>query len=273
MAFWKLVLTEVGGFDPVYTARRGRRRPLLEGARPELEDRLSSRGRRLASPTSRVASVSSPAARLRPKRGARRGPTSAPLHRRRDGPVAGSHLQLADSVRSRANGSIAGVYRRGALPVRLPGGRHILDLVHQVGSPDRSAAAAHRPLAAAGSVAGGSRLARIGRADCVWPRSTWFKPSRHVVTKSRVGFRARVAVHHILQPLVRHWARNRHRSVARRDLTSRSKAACARYVQRCPEGVVVVEEDRPRAELAAAIVESLRRRGIRADAAERVGGL
>jgi hypothetical protein len=70
-----------------------------------------------------------------------------------------------------------------------------------------------------------------------------------------------VAVHHLLQPLVRYWARRRHRQVARRTVASNGNLPAA--VERVG-GVVVVEEDRPRAELAAALVEALRGRGIRA---------
>jgi hypothetical protein len=78
----------------------------------------------------------------------------------------------------------------------------------------------------------------------------------------RLRFRAKVAAYHLLQPLVRWWARSRHRQVAHRNLKFGQTLPAA--VRRLRGGVVVVPEDRPRAELAAALVDALRRRGIRA---------
>jgi hypothetical protein len=82
--------------------------------------------------------------------------------------------------------------------------------------------------------------------------------------RSTVGgmrFRALVALHHMLQPLVRWWARRRHRHFARRQLGSSESLPAA--VQRVRGGIVVVPEDRPRPELAATLLEAMRRRGIR----------
>jgi hypothetical protein len=83
--------------------------------------------------------------------------------------------------------------------------------------------------------------------------------------RSRTGgfrFRAQVAAHHLLQPLVRFWGRNRHRNGAGRDLGGHRRLP--ERVRRVRGGIVVVPEDRPRSELAAALVSALRRRGIRA---------
>jgi hypothetical protein len=83
--------------------------------------------------------------------------------------------------------------------------------------------------------------------------------------RSRMGglrFRARVAVHHLLQPLVRFWGRNRHRNGASRDLGGHQRLP--EGIRRVSGGIVVVPDDRPRSELAAALVSALRARGIRA---------
>lgn len=83
--------------------------------------------------------------------------------------------------------------------------------------------------------------------------------------RSRMGdlrFRAKVATHHLLQPLVRFWARNRHRNGAGRDLSAHQRLP--QGVRRVRGGIVVVPEDRPRAELAAGLISALRERGIRA---------
>lgn len=76
-----------------------------------------------------------------------------------------------------------------------------------------------------------------------------------------LGFRARVMLHHLLQPLVRTWGRARHREEALRDLGPPQELP--RPVSRA-SGVVVLQEDRPRADLVAVIVNRLRRRGVRA---------
>ena len=76
-------------------------------------------------------------------------------------------------------------------------------------------------------------------------------PSRPAaLRRGRLRFRAGVAVHHMLQPLVRYWARARHRNVALRG-PGRTRR-CPPAVKELPGGIVVVPEDRPRSELAAA---------------------
>jgi hypothetical protein len=60
---------------------------------------------------------------------------------------------------------------------------------------------------------------------------------------------------------VRSWARSRHRNIARRHIEFHQKLPPA--VRRVRGGIVVVADDRPRSELAAALVAAVRRRGIR----------
>jgi hypothetical protein len=99
-------------------------------------------------------------------------------------------------------------------------------------------------------------LATLGVVDMVQAQ-----PPRRLAT-GRIRFRARVALNHLLQPLVRRWARARHRQVARRELEIPHQLPTA--VRRVRGGVVVVPEDRPRPELAEALIAALRLRGMRA---------
>jgi hypothetical protein len=76
----------------------------------------------------------------------------------------------------------------------------------------------------------------------------------------QVRFRLGVAAMHLLQPLARTWGRLRHREPARRDLPPQALPGPAEDLGR---GVVLLPEDRPRADLAAALVAELRRTGMR----------
>jgi hypothetical protein len=154
-----------------------------------------------------------------------------------------------------------GEYGTAAYQSVYHGGGHLLDLVHQIGVPAAVLLLLTAPLAlispwlglaAALAVAGLAVLAGVDMARADPPRR-----GRH-----GLGFRASVAVHHLLQPLVRHWARSRHRQLARRNLDGGQELPEA--VRRLRGGIVIVPEDRPRAEFAAALIEVLRRRGIRA---------
>jgi hypothetical protein len=62
--------------------------------------------------------------------------------------------------------------------------------------------------------------------------------------------------------LVRYWARNRHRQLARRHIDARGDLPVP--VKTLSRGIVVVPEDRSRGEIAAGLVNALRNRGIRA---------
>jgi hypothetical protein len=141
-------------------------------------------------------------------------------------------------------------------------GGHLLDLVHQIGVPTAAVLALTAPLAlvspwlglpAVTAIVGLLVLAGLDMAAAEPPRRSSCRP---------LAFRAAVAIHHLLQPLVRYWARSRHRPLALRGLDSPQHLPPA--VQRVAGGVVVVPEDRPRSELATALVDALRSRGIRA---------
>ena len=120
MAFWKDVLVEVGGFDPIYTAA---------GDDVDVCWKVLDRGWEIGfHPAALVwhhrrpglRAVPPPAARLRARRGARRGATSRPVHPRRDarGGAAASTARLVPSL-----GAPAGVprrLRRRGVPVGVP---------------------------------------------------------------------------------------------------------------------------------------------------------
>jgi hypothetical protein len=155
-----------------------------------------------------------------------------------------------------------GAYGTAAYQSVYQAGGHLLDLFHQVGVPVAALLLLTAPVAivslwlglpAALAVAALSVLAAVDMVRA--------HPPRHAAT-GRLRFRAKVAIHHLLQPLVRYWARSRHRHLAGKDLGSDRKLPAA--IRRLHGGVVVVPDDRPRSELAAALVERLRRHGIRA---------
>jgi O-antigen biosynthesis protein len=260
MSFWRSVLAELGGFDPIYTAAGDdvdlcwkaldrdwkigfhpaavvwhHRRP---GLRPYLRQQRTY-GRSEALVEARHPERFTPAGTAR-WRGRIYNSLTPPLTSRR-------------------------IYRGeyGAAPYQsvYQGGGHLLDLVHQIGVPVAAALLLTAPLAlispwfglpALVAVCAMLALAGVDMSRADPPRG---------LSAGRLGFRAKVAVHHLLQPLVRHWARRRHRSLARRHLEGDEELPAA--IRRVRGGVVVVPADRPRAELAAALIDSLRRRGIR----------
>ena len=154
-----------------------------------------------------------------------------------------------------------GLYGSAAYQSVYQAGGHFIDLVHQVGVPVAALLLFSAPLAlistwflipAALAMAGLLALGTIDMARAQPPRRN---------SISGLRFRFKVAIHHLLQPLVRSWARSRHRTVARKGLETHPRVPAA--VRQVPGGIVVVPEDRPRSELAAALIAALRRRGIR----------
>jgi hypothetical protein len=79
---------------------------------------------------------------------------------------------------------------------------------------------------------------------------------------SGLAFRAHVATHHLLQPVARIWGRVTSRQSAHASLAV--PGILPPLLRRAPGGVVVVADERPRAELASALLAELRRRGLRA---------
>jgi O-antigen biosynthesis protein len=261
MAFWKLVLEEVGGFDPVYTAA---------GDDVDVCWRTLNRDWRIGfHPAAVVWHHRRPGLRAYLRQQRTYGRSEALVearHPERFTPAGTARWRgrIYDSLtptvaRQRI---YRGAYGTAAYQSVYHGGGHALDLLHQVGVPIAAALLLTAPLAllsawlalpAAVALAGLVALALFDVAGADPPRG---------LRKGRLRFRIMVAAHHLAQPLVRYLARNRHRTVAMRTLSSSQSLPAA--VKRIPGGIVVVPEDRPRAELATALVDALRRRGIRA---------
>ncbi len=152
-----------------------------------------------------------------------------------------------------------GSYGAAAYQSVYQGGGYFLDLVHQAGVPLALLWMLSLPLALVNAWLGLpallAALAVIGLAGFDMTRAD---PPRQV--RHRLRFRANVAAHNLLQPVVRAWARARSRKEASRMLTLRELPA---PVQALPHGVLVLPEVGARAELAASLIEGLRRSGRR----------
>jgi O-antigen biosynthesis protein len=260
MAFWKLVLSEIGGFDPVYTKA---------GDDVDVCWKALERDWKIGfHPAALVWHHRRPGLRAYLRQQRDYGRSEALVEARHP-----ERFTLAGSARWRGRiynslpPSFArqriyrGVYGAASYQSVYQGGGHYLDLIHQLGVPSAVVLMLTAPLAvlspwlaipAVLAVMGVALLAGVDMARAQPPRRS---------RMSGLRFRARVALHHLLQPLVRSWARSRHRNVARRDLQVHQKLPAG--VRRVRGGIVVVPDDRPRAELAAGLISVLRRRGIR----------
>jgi glycosyltransferase involved in cell wall biosynthesis len=261
MGFWKIVLSELGGFDPVYTAA---------GDDVDFCWKALDRNWEIGfHPAAFVWHHRRPGLRTYLRQQRTYGRSEALVEARHPGrftPVGTARW------RGRIYNSLTpalmrqriyrGVYGAAAYQSVYQGGSHLLDLLHQLGVPIAALLLLTLPLAlispwlalpAVLGIAWLLGLAGVDMARADPPRGR---------AKGRLRFRASVAVHYLLQPLVRSVARSRQRNMARRVLDAPPRLPAP--VQRRPGGVVVVREDRPRAELAAALVAALRRRGMRA---------
>jgi O-antigen biosynthesis protein len=261
MAFWKLLLSEVGGFDDVYTSA---------GDDVDLCWKALNRSWKIGFHPAAVVWHH------------RRAGLRAYLRQqwnygRSEALVEARHPERFTAVgtaswRGRIYNSLTpqparqriyrGVYGTAAYQSVYQGGGHLLDLVHQIGAPVAALLLLTAPLALISPWLGFPALvALLGTAALVGVDMARADPPRRL-RKGRFAFRLRVAIHHVLQPLVRSLGRGRHRNVARRRLEDPPPLPEA--VERRRGGVVVVPEDRPRAEFAAGLIEALRHRGIRA---------
>jgi O-antigen biosynthesis protein len=260
MAFWKIVLSETGGFDPVYTAA---------GDDVDLCWKVLDRNWKIGfHPAAVVWHHRRTKLReyLRQQRTYGRAEALVEArHPERFTPVGTARWRgrIYDSLTPSLSRPriYRGAYGTAAFQSIYRGGGHLLDLLHQVGVPLAAPFLLTAPLALVRPWLGIPALVSlawlISLAAIDFARAS---PPRHLAREKR--FRAKVAVHHLLQPLVRSWARSRNRDVALKSL--RASPSLPRAVRRVSGGVVVVPEDRPRSEFAASLVEALRCRGIRA---------
>ncbi|MDP8901377.1 MAG: glycosyltransferase [Actinomycetota bacterium] len=260
MAFWKDVLSEVGGFDPIYTSA---------GDDVDLCWRVLDKGWEIGfHPAALVWHHRRGGVRpyLRQQRGYGRSEALVEArHPDRFTPAGTArwHGRIYDLFapalpRQRV---YRGVYGTAAYQSVYQGGGYALDLAHQVGIPIAALLLMTAPLGLLQPVLGLPALAAllfIGTLGVV--DSSRARPSRHVPSLS-LPFRLTVALLHLLQPLVRTWGRARHREPARRDLPEAERLPGP--VRQLRGGVLLLPEDRPRADVAASLVANLRRAGFR----------
>jgi len=260
MAFWRQVLSEVAGFDPVYTAA---------GDDVDLCWKVLDRGWEIGfHPAAVVWHHRRPSLSAYLRQQYSYGRSEALVEARHpDRFTAAGTARWRGRIYNSLAPSLSqqrvyrGAFGTAAYQSVYQAGGHLLDLLHQVGVPLAALTLLTAPLAlvsawldlpALGAVAGLLALGTVDMAKAQPPRR---------LAAGRLSFRARVALNHVLQPLVRCWSRARHRQGARRELEIPHELPAA--VRRVRGGVVVVVEDRPRSELAAAIVAELRLRGMR----------
>jgi O-antigen biosynthesis protein len=263
MAFWKEVLEEVGGFDPIYTSA---------GDDVDLCWKVLDRRWTIGfHPAALVWHHRRSGLRryLRQQRGY--GHAEALVEARhpdRFSPVGTARWRgriynslIPNITRARI---YRGVYGTAAYQSIYQGGGHALDLAHQVGVPVAAAGLATVPLALLGPVLGlPALLSVLFIAVLAGVDFAHARPPRRM-ENGRTAFRLRVVGHHLLQPVVRAWGRRCGQPDARRDLPC--SVSLPGPVQRLADGTVVLPEDRPREQLVTAVVSLLRRRGLRAEA-------
>ncbi len=260
MAFWRdQVLTEVGGFDPVYMAA---------GDDVDFCWRVLDRGWEIGfHPAALVWHRRRPGAKayLRQQRGYGKAEALVEArHPDRFTPIGTARWRghIYSLVPSLARQRVyRGLYGAAAYQSVYRDGGHALDIAHQLGVPAAAVLAATVPLAlldpllAIPAAVGALIVATLGLVDAIRAR-----PPRHLAI-SPLRFRLGVAALNVLQPLYRLWGRTKHTPAARRTLIPDTPLPGP--ARRAGRRVLILPADRPRADLAAAIVAVLRRSGRR----------
>jgi glycosyltransferase involved in cell wall biosynthesis len=154
-----------------------------------------------------------------------------------------------------------GLYGAAAYQSVYRSGGYALDLLHQIGVPVAALLLLTMPLTvlspwlASPAVVSVVGLVALGTVDAARVR-----PPRGV-RGAAIRFRAGVVVMHLLQPIVRTWGRVRSRELARQHLSP--AAAIPGPVRKVGNGVLLFPATCARADAAGAIVENLRRTGLR----------
>jgi len=260
MAFWREVLLEVGGFDPIFTSA---------GDDVDVCWRVLDRGWEIAfHPAALVWHHRRPGLRayLRQQRGYGRSEALVEVRHPSRYTMTGT-ARWRGRIYDSYPASLArqrvyhGLYGAAAYQSVYRGGGHALDLLHQVGVPLAVLGLLTAPLAFLGAplvfpaVLALAFLAVLGGVDVARARP----PLR--LGEARARFRLGVALLHLLQPVVRLWGRQRHREPARRTINGDD--GLPGPPRPVPGGVLLLPADRPRPELAAALVNELRRRKVR----------
>ncbi|MDQ4068119.1 MAG: glycosyltransferase family 2 protein, partial [Actinomycetota bacterium] len=258
MVFRRSVLEEVGGFDPVYTAA---------GDDVDLCWKVLDRGWDIAfHPAALVWHHRRPGLRryLRQQSGYGRAEALVqvrhPARFSATGTARWSGRIYNSLVPSFARSRIyRGPYATAAYQSVYQGGGYAIDLAHQVGVPVAAGSLLTAPLALVhpllglGAAAGLALVAALALVDVCRAQ-----PPRDL-RDHRFRFRLDVAVHHLLQPLVRTWARWRAAPTARRELPPVDGLPIPTVKV---GATVVLPQDGARADTAATLVDVIRRAGV-----------
>lgn len=259
MAFWKLVLAEVGGFDPVYTAA---------GDDVDLCWKVLDRGWDIGFHPAALVwhhRRGSVRAYLKQQRGYGRAEALVEQrHPDRFTPLGTARWRgriydsfAASLARQRV---YRGIYGSAAYQSVYGGGGHALDIAHQVGVPLAVSALIVAPLAIIATrllaipLTGLLFLTVLGLVDA---KRT--QPPRQIVNRAW-GFRCGVAFLHLAQPVVRTWGRLRESRLTRRAQPSYEWLPGP--VKHLGRGGLMLPESRPRPDIVAALVGDLRRAGL-----------
>jgi glycosyltransferase involved in cell wall biosynthesis len=259
MAFWKVVLEQVGGFDPVYTAA---------GDDVDLCWKVLDHGWEIAfHPAALVWHHRRDSVRsyLTQQRGY--GRSEALVARRHPDRftsvgTARWHGLIYDSfapslLRQRV---YRGLYGAAAYQSVYRAGGHAIDIVHQVGVPLAVASLALIPVTFFFSIL--TVVPAVGIAlllGLFLHDATAARPPRDT-RAHRLLFRCGVAFMHLAQPVVRTCARWRENRLSRREPPQYARLPGP--VQQLAHGVLLIPADRSRAQLASDLVGDLRRAGI-----------
>ena len=260
MAFWKYALTEVGGFDPIYTAA---------GDDVDLCWKVLDRGYEIGFHPAALVwhhRRTGLSTYLRQQRGYGRSEALVEArHPNRFTPAGTARW------RGRIYNSIApsitrqrvyrGIYGAAAYQSVYQGGGYTLDILHQAGIPLAVLVLATLPLGVFSPALFLPALAALGYIGVLGAVDAARATPPRGLRRGGWRFRLGVAAMYLLQPLHRSWGRGRARTLARRDI--RPPAELPTPIKRLPHGVLLYEEDRPREELAAEIVTTLRLDGLR----------
>lgn len=260
MAFWKIVLEEIGGFDPVYTAA---------GDDVDVCWKVLDRGWEIGfHPAASIWHHRRPGLRgyLRQQRGYGRAEALvAARHPDRFTPTGSARWRgrIYDSfVPSLGRQRVyRGLYGASSYQSVYRGGGHTLDIGHQVGVPLAALALLTAPLGALSPLLAAPALASvIAIAVLLAIDARRTRPPRRLRGWAPM-FRAGVAILHVLQPIVRWWARARVGGAARKRVPSAERLPGP--ARRIGRGVLLLPATVPRPQLAAAVVLTVRRAGLR----------
>lgn len=259
MAFWRSVLEEVGGFEPIYTAA---------GDDVDVCWKVLDKGWEIGfHPAALVWHHRRPSGRayLRQQRG----------YGRAEALVAARHPDRFNSIgAARWRGRIYGggasslgrqrIYRGafGSAPFQsiYRGGGTVSDVLHQVGVPASALLVLSAPLAfafphwSAAPLIALMLIASLVVHDAVRVTMPAKRPPRPLV------FRLSVAWLCLMQPLARWWGRLRATPSARRDLPDLSPLAGP--VRRLSHGILVLPADGPRDRTTRSVIDVIRRAGF-----------